>query len=131
MKELFTTEMDVRDYECDLQGIVNNANYLHYFEHTRHLYLRAHDLSFADLHSRGIDAVVARMTVAYKVPLRSMDSFVSELWTEKQGIKYVFHQSIRHKATGKLACQTTVEVVCLIDGVLGDCPELNAKLGLE
>ena len=22
--------MEVRDYECDIQGIVNNANYLHY-----------------------------------------------------------------------------------------------------
>lgn len=131
MKELFITEMDVRDYECDLQGIVNNANYLHYLEHTRHLYLRAHNVSFADLHSRGIDAVVARMMVAYKVPLRSMDSFVSELWTEKQGIKYIFHQDIRNKATGKLSCRATVDVVCLVDGVLGDCPELNAKLGLE
>ena len=34
---VFETEMEVRDYECDIQGIVNNANYLHYTEHTRHL----------------------------------------------------------------------------------------------
>ena len=27
---IFETEMEVRDYECDIQGIVNNANYLHY-----------------------------------------------------------------------------------------------------
>jgi len=26
----FETVMKVRDYECDAQGIVNNANYLHY-----------------------------------------------------------------------------------------------------
>lgn len=36
---IFETEMEVRDYECDIQGIVNNANYLHYTEHTRHLFL--------------------------------------------------------------------------------------------
>ena len=38
---VFETEMEVRDYECDIQGIVNNANYLHYTEHTRHLYLQS------------------------------------------------------------------------------------------
>ena len=31
----FTHEMKVRDYECDLQGIVNNANYQHFMEHSR------------------------------------------------------------------------------------------------
>ena len=41
MKYIFETKMEVRDYECDIQGIVNNANYLHYIEHTRHLFLRA------------------------------------------------------------------------------------------
>ena len=34
-KYIYETEMEVRDYECDIEGIVNNANYLHYFEHTR------------------------------------------------------------------------------------------------
>ena len=40
--------MMVRDYECDIEGIVNNANYLHYAEHTRHLFLQKCGLSFAD-----------------------------------------------------------------------------------
>ena len=31
---IYELEMKVRDYECDLQGIVNNANYQHYLEHT-------------------------------------------------------------------------------------------------
>ena len=37
MKEyVYQLKMKVRDYECDLEGIVNNANYQHYMEHTRH-----------------------------------------------------------------------------------------------
>ena len=27
---IFETRLEVRDYECDIEGIVNNANYLHY-----------------------------------------------------------------------------------------------------
>ena len=33
MEYIFELEMKVRDYECDLQGVVNNANYQHYMEH--------------------------------------------------------------------------------------------------
>ena len=60
---VFETEMEVRDYECDIQGIVNNANYLHYTEHTRHLYLKSLGVSFAKLHDQGIDPVVARIRI--------------------------------------------------------------------
>ena len=66
MNYIFETRMEVRDYECDIEGIVNNANYLHYAEHTRHLFLRSLGVSFAALHEQGIDAVVARMNLQYK-----------------------------------------------------------------
>ena len=58
---IYELKMKVRDYECDLQGIVNNANYQHYLEHTRHEFLLAHDISFSRLHEQGTDAVVARI----------------------------------------------------------------------
>ncbi len=53
MKYCYETRMEVRDYECDIEGIVNNANYLHYMEHTRHLFLKECGLSFADMHATG------------------------------------------------------------------------------
>ena len=68
--------MKVRDYECDLQGIVNNANYQHYLEHARHEFLLGTGTSFAALHEQGIDAVVARISMAFKTPLKSGDEFV-------------------------------------------------------
>ena len=91
-KYIYETEMEVRDYECDIEGIVNNANYLHYFEHTRHRFLISTGASFSEMHERGIDAVVARMNLQYKTPLRCDDWFISRLWLEKQGIRYIFHQ---------------------------------------
>ena len=45
-KYIYETRMEVRDYECDIQGIVNNANYLHYTEHTRHRFIRSLNKSY-------------------------------------------------------------------------------------
>lgn len=118
MKYIFETQMEVRDYECDIQGIVNNANYLHYIEHTRHLFLLAAGVSFARLHERGVDAVVARMNLQYKTPLRCDDVFISRLALHKEGLRYVFHQDIFRKADERLCFRSTVELVCLVDGKL-------------
>lgn len=123
------TILKVRDYECDLQGIVNNANYQHYLEHARHEFLRSQGVSFAQLHDEGIDAVVARITMAFKTPLRSGDEFLCRLRVKKDGIKYVFHQDILRMSDQKLACRATVDTVCLVNGELvSNVPELDAIL---
>lgn len=122
---IFELEMKVRDYECDLQGIVNNANYQHYLEHTRHEFLLSRGISFADLHAQGIDAVVARLTMAFKTPLRSGDSFTCKLRVEKDGIKYVFYQDVYRLPDMKCCLKSQVDTVCLINGRLGTCRELD------
>lgn len=125
---IFEVHDKVRDYECDLQGIVNNANYQHYTEHTRHEFLLSHGISFADLHERGIDAVVARVELAYKTPLRSRDSYVSRMGLRKEGLRYVFLHDIFRASDGKLSVRARVDVVCLVNGRLADCDELNQAL---
>lgn len=124
-KYIFETKIEVRDYECDIEGIVNNANYLHYMEHTRHLFLREAGLSFAKMHEKGVDAVVARMNLQYKVPLRCDDVMISKLWIEKQGVRHIFHQDIIREVDNKLSCRATVELVCLINGRLGNSEEYD------
>lgn len=121
----YELRLKVRDYECDLQGIVNNANYQHYMEHTRHEFLRSQGVSFARLHQQGIDAVVARLQMAFKSPLRSGDEFLSRLALRKEGIKHVFQQDIFRLPDLKPALKATVETVCLVNGRLADCPELD------
>ncbi len=70
MEYMYQLELKVRDYECDLQAIVNNANYQHYYEHTRHEFLSQHKISFADLHDQGVAFGVARVEMAFKTPLK-------------------------------------------------------------
>lgn len=130
MNYVFELTLKVRDYECDLQGIVNNANYLHYTEHTRHEFLLSRRVSFADLHARGIDAVVARMQVQFKTPLRSGDELLSCLAVRKEGLRYVFIQDIFRKKDMKVAFKSTVVTVCLVNGRLSACEELEAALDL-
>lgn len=130
MEYAFEITLKVRDYECDLQGIVNNANYQHYIEHTRHEYLLSRGVSFADLHARGIDAVVARLQMAFKTPLRSGDQFVSRMAVRKEGLKIVFVQDIYRLPDLKPVIRSTVDTVCLVDGRLSACPELEQQLGL-
>lgn len=128
MEYIFETRMEVRDYECDIQGIVNNANYLHYLEHTRHLFVRSKNLSFAALHEQGVDVVVARMNLQYKVPLRCDDEFISRLNVTKEGIRYVFHQDIFRASDEKLCLRATVELVGMKDGRLANTPEYDVLL---
>ena len=125
MKYIFEQQMKVRDYECDLQGIVNNANYQHYIEHTRHEFLLSLGVSFAHLHNEGIDPVVARLNMAFKTPLKSGDEFVSKLYIKKEGIKYVFFQDIFRLPDMKPVIKATVETVCVINGRLGDSEIFN------
>jgi acyl-CoA thioester hydrolase len=117
-KYIYELTMKVRDYECDLQGIVNNANYQHYLEHTRHEFLTSTGMSFAKLHEEGVDPVVARLTMSFKTPLRSGDEFISKLYLKKEGIKYVFYQDIFRASDMKVAIKATVETVCLVNGRL-------------
>ena len=115
---IFELEMKVRDYECDLQGIVNNANYQHYLEHTRHEFLLSRGVSFSDLHAQGIDAVVARVQIAYKNSLRPKDMFASKLYVKKEGVKYVFYQDIYRLPDNKLCIKAKIESVVTRDGKL-------------
>ena len=128
MNYIFETRMEVRDYECDIEGIVNNANYLHYIEHTRHLFLRSKGVSFAEMHARGIDAVVARVNMQFKVPLRCDDEFVSRLALRKEGIKFIFNQDLYRLPDETLAFRSTVELVCLVNGRLAHSSEYDEIL---
>ena len=114
----YRLEMKVRDYECDIQGVVNNANYQHYLEHARHEFLEHIGGSFSQLHEQGVDPMVSRITLEYKRPLRGGDRFVVCINMLRKGAKVVFQQDIYNLNDGSLALKGEVDVVCLKDGRL-------------
>lgn len=108
----FELELQVRDYECDLQGIVNNAVYQNYLEHCRHQFLNSVGISFSELHNDGIDAVVVKAELDYKFPLRPGDLFLIRLNMKRQGrLRVIFDQQIIHKADEKLMVSAKITTV--------------------
>ncbi len=120
MKEknyLFSLDMKVRDYECDLQGVVNNSNYQRYMEHARHEFWESLGDNFGRMHEIGLDAFVTKVTINFKQSLRSGDRFRSCLSCYKKGPKLIFAQDIVRE-DGVMAASGEVEVVAVQNGVL-------------
>jgi len=106
---IFSCEMEVRDYECDIQGIVNNSVYQNYLEHTRHLYIKSIGLDFAKLSELGINLVVKRVEIDYQSPLVSGDEFISALRMERLSpLRFGFIQHIYRLPDNKLMIKALV-----------------------
>lgn len=114
---VFEMPIKVRDYEVDSQGIVNNANYQHYLEHTRHMFCEQAGVSFRDMHAAGIDPVVRRIEIDYLRPLGLGDSMVSRIALSRQGPMFVFRQDI-FTPEGEPVVHAMVDIVCLENGRL-------------
>ena len=91
----FKLDFEVRDYECDLAGMVNNASYLNYLEHARHQFLKREGIDFAGLAGQGIYLVVIRIEVDYLYSLRSGDRFYVGTNAERVSrLRFGFRQDI-------------------------------------
>jgi acyl-CoA thioester hydrolase len=110
MDYAFKLDMKVRDYECDFQGIVNNAVYQNYLEHCRHEFLLAQNIDFNRLAQDKIFLVVVRAELDYKTPLRGGDHFWIGLNCERSSpLRFVFLQDIYRSADQRpiLSARTT------------------------
>ena len=126
---IYGLPLKVRDYEVDSQGIVNNANYLHYLEHTRHEFCQERGISFRDMQRAGIDPVVRKIEISYLTPLRLGEERESKLWMERRGARFIFHQDI-FNAKGKEVVRALVHIVCLENGRISRGDTLAEAFGL-
>lgn len=107
--KLYSLPMSVRDYECDIQGIVNNSVYQNYLEHARHEYLKTVGIDFADYSRRGIFLVVVRAELDYKAPLRGGDAFtVTVDLVRESRLKFAFLQKIVRSADEKVSMNAKI-----------------------
>lgn len=130
---LFALEFLVRDYECDIQGVVNNANYQHYLEHARHEFLISKGISFYELHEQGLDLIVTKAEIEYKYPLRSRDRFLVNVSVCRQGnVRIIFLQDINRIPDGKLIVRARITGAATRNGrPVFPGTDLLIKLGLE
>ncbi|HEX2968049.1 MAG TPA: acyl-CoA thioesterase [Bacteroidales bacterium] len=125
-------EFLVRDYECDLQGVVNNANYQHYLEHARHEFLLSKGISFAALHDEGLDLIVTRVEIDYRYPLRSRDRFVIRTGIKREGnVRLSFYQDIFRLPDEKHIVKAKVTGAATRNGRPVPPGNLVNQLGLE
>lgn len=108
----------VRDYEVDSQGIVNNAVYLHYLEHTRHEFCREAGTSFRRMQAAGIDPVLRSVNIEYLRPLGLGEEMISKLALRREGARFIFVQDIYSFPEMLPVVKSEVTVVCLENGRL-------------
>ncbi|MBN2667640.1 MAG: acyl-CoA thioesterase [Bacteroidales bacterium] len=112
----FELSFEVRDYECDIQGVVNNAVYMNYLEHARHELLKAIGYDFAALNRENILPMVYKAELEYKKSLVSGDDFSVKIRVEKEGLlKAVFFQDII-KSNSDLILKAKITAVVIANG---------------
>ncbi|MCL2128629.1 MAG: acyl-CoA thioesterase [Treponema sp.] len=77
--------LQVRTYECDSYGHVNNANYLNYLEYGRYELLKDTGFDYRKALSSGYGIYVARIEIDYKKPALADDSLTIKTWPVKKG----------------------------------------------
>lgn len=112
---IFEMPIKVRDYEVDSEGIVNNAVYLHYLEHTRHEFCEAAGLTFREMHRLGLDPVVSHIDIRYMRSVGLGEAVVSKLALSRRGPVFVFRQDI-FNTRGEQVVKATVDIVSFENG---------------
>lgn len=115
---MYELKIKVRDYEVDSQGIVNNANYLHYLEITRHDFCEHAGTSFRAMQEQGLDPVVRKIEIEYLSSLTLGETMVSRLSMQRKGARFIFVQDIYNESTGAHVVHALVTIVCLENGRL-------------
>lgn len=132
-EKMFDLELKVRDYECDMDHVVNNAVYLNYLEHARHEFLIGMGLHFGELSKQGVSLVVTRIEADFRASLTSGDTFlVRTSFCRKGRIRLLFNQTIFRRSDNRVMLSAIVTGTALnargrphippeLDRVLGPC----------
>lgn len=118
-KYLFESTVKIRDFECDMQGVVNNAYYHNLLMQTRTEFLASIGIDRAYWSRElGIDFVVYQTAIQYRSPIQEGEEFRSCLNMHREGARFVYTQDFRRQASNDLCMRARVDVVVGINGRL-------------
>jgi len=127
--ENFSVDFKVRDYECDMQGVVNNSVYMNYLEHTRHEFLLSKGIDFAELARNKINLVVIRAELDYKASLVGGDEFFVDVeFVQSSRVRFDFLQNIYRKKDKKLMLAAKITGTSVNDRGRPFLPDFFANL---
>ena len=99
-------QMEIRDSDCDAQGVVANHVYLALFAHARHQFFEALGYDLKGLHEQGIDAFIARAECDYKKPLFSCDRVTIHSGLYFKGhVRAMFQQKMVRDSDGEICAE--------------------------
>ncbi|WP_319780188.1 thioesterase family protein [Maridesulfovibrio sp.] len=79
--------------ETDAMGVVYYAEYLHFFERSRSLFIRERGMSYAEVEERGIYLPVREANCRYRVPAQyddQLDIQVGIIEWKRASIKFIY-----------------------------------------
>lgn len=94
------TELEVRHYECDEYGHVNNAVYMNYLEFAREQFLKAAGFDYKGYIKAGYGLLVVKVTINYREPALPEDMLVIETEPlKRRRSSGIFFQTIKRDET--------------------------------
>lgn len=110
-QEIFESQHQVRSYECDLYGHVNNAVYLNYMEFARTAVLETKGIPLDKLKDMGWLAVIRKIEIVYKAPATFGNNLLIRTCLKEIGTTSItFHQNI-YLDDQRIATEADVTVV--------------------
>ena len=111
---MYQVNFEVRDNEIDIQGVVNNANYLIYMAHARHKFLQHMGIDFSQMARDKLNLMLISSFVEFKKPLLPNDHFYVTCKLVPEGkLRFVFEQEIRKQGTDELCAKGINTGVCI------------------
>lgn len=116
MARTFRTEIEVRGYELDSFGHVNNSVYLNYLEHARWRMLSEVGITLGDISRQKEWPVIAEIQIRYLKPAFMGDKLeVQTRVTRQSRVRFVFEQEIL-RADSRIASALVHSVLIDADG---------------
>ena len=92
----FELILSVRDYELDSFGVINNAVYQNYIEHTSPQFLESQGLKLTAYFEQGLIPGITKAEIEFRSSLLSRDDFVVSLRVALLSkVKFIFLQEIQ------------------------------------